>query len=387
MRFIRDIILEKRAARMPAPGMSRDRSAEIGADAAAFAAGTGRGAEPELGLPGAAQPMQPDPFGDEAPGGLPEAPPTRMAAAAPENEDFAPEDDDAEGLAMLFDEAAGEAAGEATGEAAREAAREAAIDPFPEVGPTNLFVDPDLAPVAGPVAAERPPATDAPQRPSLRPDKATSPARPANRPADWPASRPSDRPRPRTVEDLPFVSAEAPPVSADPVQVPPPAAGRGSNRSGRVKTRLLGFNPDGYGLADPFERAESRAAVAAAVAFPVGWLVVVAGPGRGAAFALRDGVSRIGRGEDQAVSLNFGDNSISRENHLSVAYDAEQNAFYVGQSGRANLVRLNNRPLLSTEPLRSGDQLRVGETTLRFVALCDEGFAWSETPAADRSHG
>lgn len=156
-------------------------------------------------------------------------------------------------------------------------------------------------------------------------------------------------------------------------EVPPPAAGRGANRSGRVKTRLLGFNPDGMGLADPFEKPQAKADPA----FPVAWLVVVSGPGRGAAFSLHDGVSRIGRGEDQTVPLAFGDTSISRENHAAIAYDAEQNAFFVGQSGKANIVRLNNKPLLSTEQLKSGDQIRLGETTLRFVALCGPEFDWN----------
>lgn len=159
------------------------------------------------------------------------------------------------------------------------------------------------------------------------------------------------------------------------VQMPPPAAGRGASRAGHVKTRILGFNPETLGLSDPF----TGQSVGAAGRFPVGWIVVVGGPGLGSAFMLRDGVARIGRGEDQEVSLNFGDNAISRDNHVSVAFDAEQKAFYVGQSGRSNIARLNERPLLSTERLTSGDQIRIGETTLRFAALCGEDFAWSES--------
>ena len=181
----------------------------------------------------------------------------------------------------------------------------------------------------------------------------------------------------RSLSEMPFVSIQtdrpADITTQGEMQVPPPAAGRGANRSGRVKTRLLGFNPESLGLASPFEKAESRANAA----FPVGWLAVVAGPGRGASFPLHDGVARIGRGDDQTVCLNFGDNSISRDNHVSVAFDAEQNAFFIGQSGRSNIVRLNNKPLLSTEQVRTGDQIRVGETTLRFVALCGEGFSWA----------
>ncbi|MGQ0611119.1 MAG: FHA domain-containing protein [Paracoccaceae bacterium] len=158
------------------------------------------------------------------------------------------------------------------------------------------------------------------------------------------------------------------------VQMPPPAAGRGASLSGHVKTRMLGFDPETLGLSDPFTGQTAPAAGR----FPVGWMVVVGGPGLGSAFMLRDGVARIGRGEDQEVSLNFGDNAISRDNHVSVAFDAEQKAFYVGQSGRSNIARLNERPLLSTERLTSGDQIRIGETTLRFAALCGEDFAWSE---------
>ena len=162
-----------------------------------------------------------------------------------------------------------------------------------------------------------------------------------------------------------------------PVSVPKPAAGRAMGRSGRVKTRLLGFSgPDASG-SDLFAKRNEQA-VPAFSNFPVGWLVVVDGPGRGAAFTLFSGVSQIGRGPDQTVRLNFGDNSISRENHAAIAYDAEQQKFYLGHGGKANLVRLNDRPVLCTEELESNHQIRVGETVMRFVALCGEQFCWGQ---------
>jgi pSer/pThr/pTyr-binding forkhead associated (FHA) protein len=104
-------------------------------------------------------------------------------------------------------------------------------------------------------------------------------------------------------------------------------------------------------------------------------------PGPGAAFTIFEGVAQIGRGETQAVRLDFGDTSISRENHAAVAYDTEQKAFFLGHGGKANLVRLNGRPVLSTEELRSGNTIRIGETTLRFVALCGPDFSWAEGEA------
>lgn len=171
-------------------------------------------------------------------------------------------------------------------------------------------------------------------------------------------------------------------AEASAFEVPAPAAGRGSIRSGRVKTRLLGFTAGALEHPDMFDTTKTTSESP----FPVGWLVVISELGRGASFALQDGVSKVGRGTDQTVSLNFGDNSISRDNHLSIAYDAEQNKFYIGHSGKSNLVRLNNKPLLSTEELHSRDQIRLGETTLRFIALCEDDFTWTMPDAKAVKH-
>lgn len=177
----------------------------------------------------------------------------------------------------------------------------------------------------------------------------------------------------RAVPEQPKVAA--PVAETSPVDVPAPAAGRASRRAGRVKTRLLGFSNNETQAADPF--AESPAPRSTQAEFPVGWLIIVNGPGRGTCFTLQNGVAQIGRGEDQAVRLDFGDNSISRANHAAVAYDAESRKFYLGHGGKANLVRLNNRPVLSTEELDTGNLIRIGETTLRFVALCGKDFDWT----------
>ncbi len=170
------------------------------------------------------------------------------------------------------------------------------------------------------------------------------------------------------------------------VQVPNPAMGRGgARRAGRVKTRLLGFDSLGGANADPFETGQ--AAPAAPVSrFPVAWIVVVGGPGRGASFTLFNGVSAIGRGEDQPVRLDFGDTSISRTNHAVVAYDSEQRKFFVGHGGKANIVRLNGKPVLSTEELAHNDVIRIGETTLRFLALCGADFDWTDDEETRDAH-
>ncbi|WP_052272513.1 FHA domain-containing protein [Leisingera sp. ANG-M7] len=170
-----------------------------------------------------------------------------------------------------------------------------------------------------------------------------------------------------------------------PIDVPAPSMGRGASRAGRVKTRLLGFSPAQAPGSDPFSRG-TEAAGPGYTQFPVGWLAVVQGPGRGAAFTLFSGVTVIGRGEDQTIRLDFGDNSISRDNHAAVAYDAEQKAFYIGHGGKANLVRRNGRPVLSTEELAAGDEIRIGETTLRFVPLCGASFGWDQPHQDESAH-
>ena len=140
-----------------------------------------------------------------------------------------------------------------------------------------------------------------------------------------------------------------------------------------AKTRVLGFHTPGLET-DAISAVARKSA--GDVRFPAGWIVVVEGPGRGAFFAVTNSVSSIGRGLDQTICLNFGDASISRNNHAALAYDAEQNRFFLGHGNKSNIVRRNGQPVLSTEELSDGDQIRIGKTTLRFVALCGPEFTW-----------
>ncbi|MEO0750342.1 MAG: FHA domain-containing protein [Pseudomonadota bacterium] len=176
---------------------------------------------------------------------------------------------------------------------------------------------------------------------------------------DCAADRPASRPRETRSTNM--------------YEVPNPLAPRRAISGGRAKTRIMGFGANAA-PGDVFDMAEDD--VGGGLEFPVGWLVVIKGPGRGKFFALQNVVSTIGRGADQIITLNFGDDTISRNNHAAVAYDDQMNACFLGYGGKANLVRLNGRPVLGTEQLSHGDVIRVGETDLRFVALCGPDFAW-----------
>jgi len=113
--------------------------------------------------------------------------------------------------------------------------------------------------------------------------------------------------------------------------------------------------------------------------------VLTEGPGRGECFTLRSGVSQIGRDAKETIALDFGDLGISRSNHASIAYDPVDHQFYVGHGGKANIVRLNGKPVLSTELMADGDIVRIGETSLRLSVLCNADFNWSEKTDVDNA--
>lgn len=158
-------------------------------------------------------------------------------------------------------------------------------------------------------------------------------------------------------------------------QVEPRAAegasgGRDASGHARPKTRILG---SAAGRDAPQEVAQSGKQP------PVGWLAIISGPGKGAACPLTVGMNAVGRGDDTHVQLDFGDNSISREAHAYVTYDDEARRFFVSHAGKTNIVRLNDTPVLATQDLTHGDTIRIGVTTLRFIALCGTDFDWADT--------
>ncbi|MCK0141497.1 FHA domain-containing protein [Aliiroseovarius sp. F20344] len=180
-------------------------------------------------------------------------------------------------------------------------------------------------------------------------------------------------------DDLPDAGSdialtEAPEADEEPEVTAAPAPS--SDRSDRVKTTFLGFERPENPVQDSMEADPVAKQVVATNTFPVGWLVITDGPGRGTSFSLVEGLAQIGRNDDQAVQLDFGDNGISRAGHAVVAYNSEDQTCYLGHGGKANLVRLNGGPVLSTVPLSTGDKIRISDTTLRFVSFCDENFDW-----------
>jgi len=110
----------------------------------------------------------------------------------------------------------------------------------------------------------------------------------------------------------------------------------------------------------------------------VGWLVVVAGPGRGNFAPIYDGGNSIGRDPDQRIRLNFGDETISRSAHAYISYDYMERRFSIRDGGKSNLVRLNKTPVLQPVELKTGDRVSIGRTEFAFVGFCGPDFDWQE---------
>ena len=181
----------------------------------------------------------------------------------------------------------------------------------------------------------------------------------------------------------------------------PTASGVGSRDAGRygvpttpVRDRSAGpdagrtqlYRPDRSNAPTGDDAGADRSVLAGDDAMadpPVGWLVIVGGPGRGRVATLGIGVNLIGRDRTERVSLDYGDAMISRKNHGAITYDPRGGKFYVQHGGGTNLTYLDGEPVLSPRELEPLARVQMGNTVLRFVPLCGADFWWDDEPNGD----
>jgi hypothetical protein len=126
-------------------------------------------------------------------------------------------------------------------------------------------------------------------------------------------------------------------------------------------------------------KSDSSGAVEGGESDPVvGWLVVVAGPGRGQARRLGYGQNSVGRDKSERVALDFGDAGISRSKHCFILYDPRKRQFLLRSGDGTNLTYLNGDVLAEARILAAGNTIEVGDTKLRFVPLCGPDFDWQD---------
>lgn len=108
----------------------------------------------------------------------------------------------------------------------------------------------------------------------------------------------------------------------------------------------------------------------------VGWLVIVAGGGKGSSLPIMAGVNSIGRGRNNRMVLNFNDNGISNHNHCCIIYDSKTHDYFLKHEDGKSLSYLDGNAILTVEKLTNYNKIQLGNTNLLFIALCGELFQW-----------
>ena len=86
----------------------------------------------------------------------------------------------------------------------------------------------------------------------------------------------------------------------------------------------------------------------------------------------------MGRGADQIIPLDFGDNAISREQAV-LTFDETSNRYLIAPcTGSKALMYAGENIVVGETVLTDREIIRIGDTSLLFVALCGDAFAWSE---------
>lgn len=112
----------------------------------------------------------------------------------------------------------------------------------------------------------------------------------------------------------------------------------------------------------------------------VGWLVCIEGVQRGQDYRIRQGINYIGRSDAMHICI-IGDDTISRNRHASIVYDARQRKFLLlpGEGGGlvyvSNQVRKEEAVLAATE-IDAYDVIEIGRSKFIFINLCGIHFDW-----------
>ncbi len=108
----------------------------------------------------------------------------------------------------------------------------------------------------------------------------------------------------------------------------------------------------------------------------VGWLVIIDGYGIGQSFELKRGINEIGRDERNNISLDFGDDDIDTIRHFMIIFNHAKGSFLIQSGNNDNNIVLNEEKMYYFDELNSGDTIKVGSTTLKFISFCNKSCIW-----------
>jgi hypothetical protein len=109
----------------------------------------------------------------------------------------------------------------------------------------------------------------------------------------------------------------------------------------------------------------------------VGCLICVKGAMMGEGFFLVEGHNDIGRGANLEVVLSK-ELTVSRKAHACITYDKKKNQYFLEAAKEKQDVLCNGAIVHEPTLLADGNEIQIGQCTLRFVAFCDDGFQWEQ---------
>lgn len=107
-----------------------------------------------------------------------------------------------------------------------------------------------------------------------------------------------------------------------------------------------------------------------------GWLVCKSGDCRGTAFNIYTGRNYIGRNPIMDICIHD-DNSIAKENQAAIIFVPNENAFYFLTLGGVSVI-INNVMHNAPVQIKTGDEIKTGNTIFDFVAYCEGNRTWEE---------
>ncbi|MCM1172161.1 MAG: FHA domain-containing protein [Clostridium sp.] len=113
------------------------------------------------------------------------------------------------------------------------------------------------------------------------------------------------------------------------------------------------------------------------IMFAVGWLICIDGPNSGCCYPLHENVNTVGRSINMDVRIDK-DDSVSREEHFKVIYDARNVQFILYPNEKNKLTYCNNELVLAQRTLNAYDLISAGNTILMFMPLCGPYFTWQK---------
>lgn len=115
----------------------------------------------------------------------------------------------------------------------------------------------------------------------------------------------------------------------------------------------------------------------------VGFLVCIKGPHFGECFCIYEGKNSIGRSINSRIQLNK-DQTVSRKAQAYIIFDSMNNSFLITSGESDSLAYVNNQLLLQPVKLEINNDIKIGQSLLRFIPFINAYFTWEEYLKEDR---